>query len=90
MELSIGKKLEISGTVVQQLVVAESQFTDILPLLHESPCTGHQGIEKTYHRAQERFFWPGMNRDVREWVNSCDECLRRKGTRQKHRHRLTT
>ena len=90
MELFIGKKLEMSGTVVQQLVVAESQITNILPLLHESPCTGHLGFAKTYHRAQERFFWPGMKSDVREWVSSCDECLRRKGTPQKHRHSLTT
>ena len=80
----------MSGTVAQQLVVAESQIANILPLLHESPCTGHLEIEKTYNRAQERFFWPGMKRDVREWVNSCDECLRRKGTPQKHRHSLTT
>ena len=80
----------MSGTVVQQLVVAESQITNILPLRHASPCTGHLGIEKTYHRAQEQFFWPGMIRDVRKWVISCDKCLRRKGTPQEHRHSLTT
>ena len=84
------KQLEDGDRWVHQLVVAENQISNILPLLHESPCTGHFGIEKTYQRAQERFFWPGMKRDVNSWVQSCDKCLRRKGTPQKHRHSLKT
>ena len=82
------KKIEDGDRWVHQLIVAENQISNILPLLHESPCTGHFGIEKTYQRAQERFFWPGMKRDVNSWVQSCDKCLRRKGTPQKHRHSL--
>ena len=31
-----------------------------------------------------------MKRDVKEWVVSCKECLRRKITPQKHRHSLMT
>ena len=84
------KKLEVSGTVVLQLAVAESQVPHISSLLHESPCTGNLGINKTYRRARERFFWAGMKRDVSEWVNSCSECLKRKGTPQKHGHSLST
>ena len=30
-----------------------------------------------------------MRRDVRNWIESCDVCLKRKGTKQKHRHSLT-
>ena len=30
-----------------------------------------------------------MRRDVRNWIESCDFCLKRKGTKQKHRHSLT-
>ena len=55
-----------------------------------SCCAATAGIEKTYHRAQQRFFWPGMKRDVRGCVNSCSECPKRKGTLQKHRDSLTT
>ena len=65
MEVFLGKKLEMSGTGV-----AESQIPHILPFLHESMCTGHLGIEKTNHRAQERFCCPSMKGDVEEWVNS--------------------
>ena len=31
-----------------------------------------------------------MKRDVRNWVHSCDQGLRRNGTLQKHRHSLAT
>ena len=30
-----------------------------------------------------------MRRDVRNWIESCDACLKRKSTKQKHRHSLT-
>ena len=30
-----------------------------------------------------------MRRDVRNWIESCDVYLKRKGTKQKHRHSLT-
>ena len=82
--------LEPTDTKVQQMLVANNNIHKILPMLHESACTGHMGIEKTYQRARERYFWPGMKRDVKEWVDSCKECLRRKITPQKHRHSLMT
>ena len=82
--------LEPTDTKVQQMLIAQNNLQKILPLLHESACTGHLGVEKTYQRARERFYWPGMKRDVKEWVDSCKECLRRKITPQKHRHSLMT
>ena len=63
--------------------------SNVFELLHDSPSAGHFGIEKTYQRACERLFWPCMRRDVRNWIESCYVCLKRKGTKQKHRHSLT-
>ena len=68
---------------MQQVTVDETQISQNLLLLQEFPCKRRFGIEKTYHGAQERFFWPGMKRDVRNWIDSCDQCSR-KGTTQKH------
>ena len=81
-----GRKAEKSGQVLQQLVVAETQIAHILSLPQQSPCTGQFGVRNTYHGALERFFRPGMKPDVQKLVDSCDQCLRRKGTPQKHRH----
>ena len=75
---------------MQQLFVAETQFLHALSLFQESPFTGHFSIDTTYHRGQERFLWPGMKLEVRNWVHSCAQCLRKKGTSQKHRPTLTT
>ena len=61
---------------MEQIFVAATQIPHRLPLLQEYPCSGHFFIEKTYHSAQERFFWRGMKRDVWNWVDSCDQCLR--------------
>ena len=37
-----------------------------------------------------RFFWPGMKRGMRDWVDSCNQSLRMNGTPPKHTHSLTT
>ena len=75
---------------VYQMLVPRGRVSNVRQLLHDSPSAGHFGIEKTYKRACERFNWPCMKRDVRNcWIECCDVCLKRKGTRQKHRHSLT-
>ena len=74
---------------VYQMLVPGGRVSNVLQLLHDSPSAGHFGIENTYKRACERFYWPCPKRDVRNWIECCDVCLKRKGTKQKHRHSLT-
>ena len=89
MELFSGQKLEMSGTVVLQLAVAECHILHmLLYITARISVYGPPGNGENYHSAQEQFIWPGMKRDVREWVNSCSERLKRKGTPQRHRHTL--
>uniref|UniRef100_A0A3P9KS66 Gypsy retrotransposon integrase-like protein 1 n=1 Tax=Oryzias latipes TaxID=8090 RepID=A0A3P9KS66_ORYLA len=40
----------------------------------------HGGIHRTLKLLQRRFFWPSMNRDVREFVAACDVCARSKSS----------
>ena len=47
-------------------------------------------MAKTFDRVQERFYWPGMTKDVHEWVSFCEECCQKKSPHQKHIHSLTT
>ena len=61
----------------------------MLELLYDSQSAGHFGIVKTYQRSSESFYWQRMRRDVRNWIESCYVCLKRKGTKQKHRHSHT-
>ena len=64
---------------VGQIVVScpDGQKT-LLSRMHEE--LGHQGVEETYRRLVLRFWWPNLKRDVREWVQSCEQCQRRDPT----------
>ena len=73
---------------LSQIVIQRSLLKEILPFLHEH--CGHFGMAKTFDRVRERFYWPGMKKDVREWVSSCEECCQKKSPHQKHIHSLTT
>lgn len=41
---------------------------------HDTPEAGHMGIDKTYHRLQLYYYWPGMFKDVAEYVRTCLDC----------------
>ena len=71
-----------------QVVIQRSLLKEILPFLHEH--CGYFGMAKTFDRVRERFYWPGMKKDVHEWVSSCEECCQKKSPHQKHIHSLTT
>ena len=45
----------------------------------------HPGIRATQRLVTSRFFWPGMNADVRRWARSCLQCQGAKV----HRHTTT-
>ena len=35
---------------------------------------GHQGVELTVSKLSESYFWPGLRRDVKEFIGSCRIC----------------
>ena len=45
----------------------------------------HPGIRATQRLVTSRFFWPGMNTDIRRWARSCLQCQRAKV----HQHTAT-
>ena len=47
---------------------------------HDTPLAGHQGAERTTKRY---YYWPGMDEDVRAFVQTCPVCQRAKGSNQK-------
>lgn len=53
---------------------SSSLQTLIFTELHGSRMGGHAGIYWTLARIRLRFFWVGMNRNVREFVRDCRTC----------------
>ena len=43
-------------------------------LVHESPMSGHLGINKTYHKIINHFYWPGLKSDVSKYCKTCHTC----------------
>ncbi len=63
-----------SWRVVNQIVVPEQYRSEILHLAHEAPMAGHLGINKTYQKILQNFYWPGLKRDVKSFCQSCHAC----------------
>ena len=60
--------------VLSQIVVPEKYRMDVLHLGHDAPMAGHLGINKTYHKILQHFYWPGLKKDVKLFCWSCHTC----------------
>ena len=47
------------------------------------PYSGHFGQKKTIDLIRRYFWWPNMNKDIAEYVKSCDICQRVKYSRER-------
>ena len=61
-----------------KLVVPANNRAQILIDAHRDITSGHLGVEKTYERIAQKYYWPGMWHEVYQFVNECDECQRYK------------
>ena len=49
----------------------------------ETLCFVHQSRDRTTSLVKQRFFWPGIDSYIRDRVEQCDRCIRRKTYRIK-------
>lgn len=66
-------KDQITHKKRHQFVVPDSLKTDVLKGVHD--CAGHQGQFRSLAIARQRFFWPHIDRDVKEYVRQCPRCV---------------
>ncbi|KAK9401689.1 hypothetical protein NXF25_010045 [Crotalus adamanteus] len=45
---------------------------------HDSKTAGHFGFVKTLHLVRRQFWWPGMRKDIEEYVKRCHLCAQAK------------
>ena len=60
--------------VDHQIVVPKIYRSEILGLAHATPMSGHLGVNKTYHKILNHFYWPGLKADVSNYCRSCHTC----------------
>ena len=66
----------IDGSKSFQFVLPAVMHQVALKGLHDD--TGHLGKDKTLDLLGQRFYWPGMTRDVESYIKSCERCIKRK------------
>src|SRR5581483_4574969 len=58
-------------------VILKEQVEPILYHLHQDMSGAHLGIDAVLEKVRERYYWPQIYKDVREYIRSCDTCQRR-------------
>jgi len=48
--------------------------------MHDNPLGGHLGMNRTYYRMKLFITWPGMKKDLEEYVRECEICQKNKIT----------
>lgn len=61
----------------KQIVTPQTYRNKLLSIGHESITSGHVGSSSTLKRISQRFTWPGITKDVKYYVRSCDICQKR-------------
>ena len=61
-------------SVIEQLVIPMNRRNLVLETAHTSSFAGHMSINKTRDRVYSIFFWPGVDRDIKQFVRSCRVC----------------
>lgn len=72
-----------SDSEAPQLVIPISLRPEILKECHDSPLAGHFGIDRTYHKIAQSYYFPGMRRIITDYVKACVDCQRYKATNDK-------
>jgi len=52
--------------------------TEIIRLHHDTPVGGHRGQWKTVELVTWNFWWPGVTKEVKRYVEGCDACQQNK------------
>lgn len=65
-----------------QLVAPRKYRPVILRQAHDLSLAGHMGRRKTKQRIQTSFYWPGMDKDISKYIQSCSRCMNTERTPQ--------
>ena len=71
---TVVRKYKDKNQEITQLVTPQRYRTQILRQAHDLSLAGHMGRKKTKLRIQAGFYWPGMDKDITNYVQSCSVC----------------
>ena len=69
-------QLKHHQTEINQFVLPPAYRKRVILACHDE--MGHLGMDRTLLLLQDRVYWPGMSKDVRDHIRTCDRCERAK------------
>ena len=63
-------------------VLQNFQVIPLLQVLYNSLTAGHAGVDKIFQMVQQRYYWPQMFEDIRNYVKTCNDCQQRGGLKK--------
>ena len=62
------------GKIFEQLIVPEQYRELVMQLAHESILSGHLSVTSSVHKVLSEYYWPGIYRNVKRFVQACEVC----------------
>lgn len=72
----------IDASVIWKIWVPEELRQKIISDAHDPPASSHGGVDKTAELVRRLYYWPGLMRDVRNFVSACETCKEVKAPNQ--------
>jgi hypothetical protein len=79
-----------SGEHPRRVLITKTMSEKLLPKIHDDCLSGHLGYKRTLKRARDRVFWPGMSRNIDDYVKNCAACQRNIKLHRKRRYSKPT
>lgn len=68
----------VGQRMIKKLCVPREQRVAIIQACHDDMMAGHLGRRRTCHKIEQRYFWPGLRKQVIGYIQSCRLCQTRK------------
>ncbi|GKD18288.1 putative reverse transcriptase domain-containing protein, partial [Tanacetum coccineum] len=84
MNMTLQSSINDRILAAQKEAVDESaELTLIMDEAHKLKYFVHPGADKMYYDLRDRYWWPGMKKDIVEYVSKCLTCLKVKAEHQR-------
>ncbi|GBC28728.2 retrovirus-related Pol polyprotein from transposon 412 [Rhizophagus irregularis DAOM 181602=DAOM 197198] len=83
-----GKFREVKFYIVRRFILLTlfmlGNWGTSMYMMHDHKLSAHFGIQATYEKVKEKYWWKNMKRDIEKYVKSCDNCQRRNNPQGLH------
>lgn len=85
--LFVFRNSEIKIVMCLDLVISPSreQIPQILKENHDSPLSGHCGYHRMFQRIRDKYRWPKMRQDIKDYIKNCKSCQLNKTSRKRNK-----